>query len=171
MEDHNPDHLPNESVADRLSAWFVCPDGDKTIRAWGSFFTGKEIIYLDEHVVSELRNMKKDSVHTFVNDGNTYKVQYHTVNQINGKLECRFYKNNFLLKASGMEFKKGISIKPRPLSGKRGLLIILYAIIFAVLYFANIALAPIAVAFFLLFTATQLVQLKMGRWEIKELES
>lgn len=171
MKDHNPDHLPAESIADRLSAWFVCRDGHKTIRAWGSFFTGKEIIYLDEHVVSERRSIKKDSNHTFMDEGNIYRVQYHLINQITGKLECRFYKNQTLLKASLMEFKKGFTIKSIPFSAKRALLIILYAIIFAISYFANVFSVYVALLLFLVFTTLQLVQLKMGKWVIKELPS
>lgn len=171
MKDHNPDHLPTESIADRSSAWFICADGEKTLRAWGSFYTGKEIIYLDEHVVSEQRNMRKDSTHNFVDEGNTYQVQYHMINQISGKLECRFYKNQVLLKALSMEFKKGFSVKSISFSGKRALFIIIYGLVFGVLYFSNIFPAHIALSLFLVFSAIQLFQLKAGNWEVKDLQT
>lgn len=73
---------------------FVFHDGANTILVWGSSFSGKEKVYLNEQLVAETRRMKMNGEHTFKDyAGNLYTVKILTTNALKGVIECHLYKN------------------------------------------------------------------------------
>lgn len=79
--------------------WFVFNDNENTIKVWGSGTSGKEKVYLNDKLVSEKRNLKMNSQHTFSDSNQTnYVVKTINTNIMKGVLECQLYKNGEVLK-------------------------------------------------------------------------
>lgn len=79
--------------------WFVFNDNENTIKVWGSGTSGKEKVYLNDTLVSEKRNLKMNSQHTFSDSNQTnYEVKNINTNIMKGILECHLYKNGEVLK-------------------------------------------------------------------------
>lgn len=71
---------------------FYFKAGDNQIACFGSFFTGKEDVYVNDELVSSKRNFGFKSAHEFEIEGVKYRVVYDLVNLITGKVECSFFK-------------------------------------------------------------------------------
>ena len=78
----------------KLGYKFYFQDGDNQIACFGSYFTGKEEVYVNDDLVSSKRSVGRKSTHTFEFNAHSYQVKYHMQNIITGKLECTFFKNN-----------------------------------------------------------------------------
>lgn len=82
----------------KLGYKFYFQDGDNQIACFGSFFTGKEEVYINDDLVSSKRSVGVRSEHHFEFAGNSYQIAYEMKNIISGRLECTFYKNKKLMK-------------------------------------------------------------------------
>jgi hypothetical protein len=71
---------------------FYFQQGDNQIACFGSFFSGKEEVYINDELVSSKRNFGFKSVHEFELEGIKYHVNYHIINQFTGRVECSFLK-------------------------------------------------------------------------------
>lgn len=69
---------------------FYFHEGDNQIACFGSFFSGKEEVYINDDLVSTKRNFGFKSIHEFELEGTKYSVIYDVVNAITGKVECSF---------------------------------------------------------------------------------
>ncbi len=58
------------------------------ITAWGSAWNGREIIRVDDVVVSDLRSYKRVATHMFNIDDIKYEIEFRMVNIIAGELYC-----------------------------------------------------------------------------------
>lgn len=76
---------------------FYFQDGDNQIACFGSFFTGKEEVYINDDLVSSKRSLGLRSKHQFELAGQSYQIEYAMINMLTGKLECSFFKNKQLL--------------------------------------------------------------------------
>jgi len=77
--------------------YFVFPLGTRTITAWGSPTTGRERVFVDNVVISEGRNMRKESVHRVRIDDQEYAVAFRIISITKGPMECRLIKNGATL--------------------------------------------------------------------------
>jgi len=63
------------------------------IHCYGSINSGKEILYIDEQVISEKRTFRRKSVTAFEIDNNNFEVEYNMVSMLKGELHCTLIKN------------------------------------------------------------------------------
>ncbi|MBQ4857006.1 hypothetical protein [Pseudoalteromonas sp. MMG007] len=82
----------------KLGYKFYFQDGDNQIACFGSYFTGKEEVFINDELVSSKRSVGRKSTHRFEFKEHNYQVKYHMLNIITGKLECTFFKNNEQIK-------------------------------------------------------------------------
>ena len=79
--------------------WFVFNDNENTIKVWVSGTSGKEKVYLNDTLVSEKRNLKMNSQHTFSDSNQTnYEVKTINTNIMKGVLECHLNKIGDIIK-------------------------------------------------------------------------
>ncbi|BDF93345.1 hypothetical protein RC083_05085 [Pseudoalteromonas haloplanktis] len=83
----------------KLGYKFYFQDGDDQIACFGSYFTGKEEVYVNDELVSEKRSINVTSKHQFELSGNTFNVKFEMHNILTGRLECSLYKNKKLVKS------------------------------------------------------------------------
>ena len=91
-----------------------------TLKAEGSYWTGREQVWLDGEVVSKKWNYRLSSSHFFMQNGENYKVSFKMKNLLTGKLEIAAYRNDALL----------FSDTAQVYSGKMALLIFILAVLF-----------------------------------------
>lgn len=86
--------------------WLVHHEGDQIIRIWGSFKNGKERIYLNDEIISEKRNFRKNSEFNFKDSkGSEYFIRGNT-NPANKKMECFISKNSQPIKTFHINFSR-----------------------------------------------------------------
>ena len=90
-----------------------------TLKAEGSYWTGREQVWLDGEVVSKKWNYRLSATHFFMQNGENYNVSFKTKNLFTGKVEIAAYRNDALL----------FSDTGQVYSGKMALLIIIMAVI------------------------------------------
>jgi len=79
--------------------WINTKDEENEIKIWCSTFTGKEIIYLNDKIVSTKRIFLTKSQHIFKDDkGTNYELRFGVANVLKADLKCYLYKNNVLIK-------------------------------------------------------------------------
>ena len=90
-----------------------------TLKAEGSYWTGREQVWLDGEVVSKKWNYRLSSSHCFMRNGESYKVAFKMKNLFTGKVEIAAYRNDALL----------FSETAQVFSSKRALLIFIIAVL------------------------------------------
>ena len=83
----------------KLGYKFYFQDGDDQIACFGSYFTGKEEVYINDELVSEKRSINVTSTHQFELSGNRFNVKFEMHNILTGRLECSLFKNKKLIKS------------------------------------------------------------------------
>ena len=91
-----------------------------TLKAEGSYWTGREKVWLDGEVVSKKLNFMLRSTHRFMRNGENYKVSFKMKNIFTGKVEITAYRNDALL----------FSETAQVFSGKMASLIFIMAVLF-----------------------------------------
>jgi hypothetical protein len=119
--------MKHERVTVRHGYWFYFNDGGVKITAFGSGYSGKEIIYVGDEEVSSKRAMRIRSSHKFAHGGHHYGVEFVLVNFWTGELECvlskdgaeieRATKAYFVKEEGGMGRKLGIAVAQGALIG------------------------------------------------------
>ncbi|MFT6285234.1 MAG: hypothetical protein ACJAXM_001717 [Arenicella sp.] len=82
----------------KLGYKFYFQDGDNQIACFGSFFTGKEEVYINDDLASSKRSVGFKSKHKFKFAENDYQIEYEMKNILTGRLTCTFLKNKHLIK-------------------------------------------------------------------------
>lgn len=97
---------PQQSVTASISKGvnFHFQDGENNIRAFGSMFSGKEIIYVNEKEVSNKRSMSTGSIHKFTIDNVKYEVEFSVTNIILGYIDCTLIKDGTHVKTFEYKF-------------------------------------------------------------------
>jgi len=83
----------------KLGYKFYFQDGDDQIACFGSYFTGKEEVYINDELVSDKRSINVTSQHQFELSGNTFNVKFEMLNILTGRLQCSLFKNKKLVKS------------------------------------------------------------------------
>jgi len=81
----------------KLGYKFYFQDGDNQIACFGSYFTGKEEVYINDDLVSSRRSVNIKSSHTFDFENSQYQVKFDMLNILTGRLECTLYKDQEVL--------------------------------------------------------------------------
>jgi len=74
--------------------WFYFDLDGVKITAFGSAWTGKEVIFAGEEIVSLKRSFRKLSEHIIQVDTDQYRIQFVTINIWTGELSCQLFKND-----------------------------------------------------------------------------
>lgn len=123
---------------------FVFEDEGNKICIWGSTLNGKEIIYLNDEIVSEKQNIKLKNNHYFSNSkGNEFEVKLETISILKGKLKCTVFKNASRIKTFTTKFNQPQYLK---LDMKTILVFALLGLIIGLLDIPEKFLIPIIIA-------------------------
>lgn len=82
-----------EQVSLRNGYWFYFEDMGLKITAHGSGISGKELIFVDDDIVSSKRAFSMRSKHPFTYGSDHYEVEFSMKNYWSGELECILSKN------------------------------------------------------------------------------
>ncbi len=98
----------NESVeiSVQKGMFFRFKDGDIEILYKCSSFSGKERVEVNGRLISEAKNFKKHSMHSFTVDGVKYSLQLLAKNLLQGDMECSLNKNGSLFQAYKLKYVK-----------------------------------------------------------------
>ncbi len=77
----------------RHGYWFYFDIEGIKITAFGSAFSGKEIIFIDDDIVSECRSYRVSNGHKFEYQGSQYEVRFTMQNILTGNLICEVFKD------------------------------------------------------------------------------
>ncbi len=72
-------------------------------------FSGKEIIYVDEDIVSQKRCFGNLSTHLFSHQGKNYKVRLAIRSELRGELECQVYQGLKLIASENKAYSEDTS--------------------------------------------------------------
>ena len=109
MESNSP--LPDVSRASATKGlWLVFKDDDRIIRAWGSYWTGLERIFVNDQLI--LSSPTRGEVFQFEYDNDQYRIEFSTKSVAMGQLHCCFFKNGTLLSELHSKRRKIINIRP-----------------------------------------------------------
>ena len=81
----------------KLGYKFYFQDGDNQIACFGSYFTGKEEVYINDDLVTSRRSVNIKSSHKFDFENSHYQVKFDMLNILTGRLECTLYKDQEVL--------------------------------------------------------------------------
>ena len=76
--------------------WFYFDVDNIQIAAWGSAWSGKEVVYLNDDPVSECRNIGRNSEHSFTHAGHSYRVEYNVTSMMRGEIHALLYRDGEL---------------------------------------------------------------------------
>lgn len=76
---------------------FYFQEGDNQVACCGSFYSGKEEVYVNDDLVSTKRSFGFTSVHQFEFEGIKYRVVYQLKNLLSARVECSLLKENELI--------------------------------------------------------------------------
>jgi len=68
-----------------------------TISVWGSTWSGREVVRIDDRVVSDKRSWRWTTVHEFEHAGNRYRLLFITVSALKGRFRIELYRNSELV--------------------------------------------------------------------------
>ena len=103
-------NIPSEStVSLKEGVWLIHNDGINTIQYWASLINGKEKIYLNDKLIHDTRNLKRNKVHYFTDDNkNEYEIMVSMKSMTKGILEFEFKQNGSLIKEYEMSYEKTV---------------------------------------------------------------
>lgn len=102
MTSHNNSVAPNDKSAFSVSLFqgVQCyfDIGEHTISVWGSAWSGREIVRVDNQVVSDSRNFSRlQSRHDFTLDGVSYHLVFKTESILRGHYAVYLYRGDTLI--------------------------------------------------------------------------
>lgn len=71
--------------------------GDATIRVWASAWSGREVVELNNEVVSDKRSLKLSTPHRFTHEGQNYEVVFQISSLLSGLFEVFLYRDGTLI--------------------------------------------------------------------------
>lgn len=122
--------IPNENQADLKNGnWFILSDGENRIQIWSSNMNGMEKVYLNDKLVSEIRNLKTKSAHNFKdNSGVSYEVAFQTKHILKSAHSCTVKKDGTVLKTFNIKYFLGKRFTP-----KRVIILVVVSVLFGIL--------------------------------------
>jgi len=70
---------------------------DITIAFWGSAWTGREIVTVEDRIVSDKRSFRFTTPHHFEHAGIHYKLVFHVASILRGEFRIELYRNGVLV--------------------------------------------------------------------------
>ena len=105
--------LPDTSSASiSKGMWYVFHDGQNTIRAWGSGWTGLERIYFNDQMLADCKHLKRVEQFAFEQEGHLYKVQCSNSNLQKWQVHCSFWKDGHLVCTLKCKRRKVFNVRP-----------------------------------------------------------
>lgn len=94
------DNLPDKSRGSiEEGLWLVFDDGVNIIRFWGSTFSGKEKLYLNDNLIIDKNNFKfKEALQFQDDDGNPYEFRLFVNSFLKGEIEATLVRDGDLIK-------------------------------------------------------------------------
>lgn len=101
MNEQNPAPGPDKASAMKISfkkgvECFFDVD-DVTIRVWGSVWTGREVVEVDDRVVSSKYSFRMSTPHEFEHGGHHYRVIFRIASAFSGLVEIELYRDGVLI--------------------------------------------------------------------------
>lgn len=97
----------NSKVTFTGGYWYYFDIDGIKITAFGSGFSGKEIIYVNDDIVSEKRNYKFHSSHRIEVDGRHFEVSFEMKSMVTGELICCLFENGNLIATETRAYIQG----------------------------------------------------------------
>ena len=96
--------LGREKVSFKHGYWFYFDDEGTQIVAHVSALTGKEVVFVDDEIVSNKRNFRLQATHSFAHKERQYEVTIAMVSLIKGAINCRLQRDGVLLHKTSKSF-------------------------------------------------------------------
>lgn len=77
------------------------------IVAFGSALTGKEIVFVNDEIVSSIRSFTRKSQHRFTHEGHRYELAFNMESILTGKLTCSLTKDGTPLAETSKSYVTG----------------------------------------------------------------
>jgi len=94
-------------LANKLGYLFYFQLGDNQLACYGSYFAGKEEVYLNDDLISSKRSFGFKSTHAIDIDRKKYDISYQIVNPLSGKVTCSLLSDNRLILAQSQSLVSG----------------------------------------------------------------
>jgi|SRR5690554_271536 len=109
--------IPKKTQASlRKGNWLIHEDGDNVIQIWTSNLSGKEKVFVNNELISEKRNLKKEAFHEFSDEqGVKYKVLFKTTSVSKGSSTCLIIRNEATIKTFFIKYVSGKMINLKQL--------------------------------------------------------
>ncbi len=70
---------------------------DVTIGFWGSAWSGREVVTVEDRVVSSKRSLRFVSEHEFLHAGRTYRLVFRVISLLRGEMRIELYRDGQLI--------------------------------------------------------------------------
>ena len=89
--------LSKEKVSLKHGYWFYFDDESTQIVVFVSALSGKEVVFVDDEIVSNMRSFRLKATHSFEHKGQQYEVTIALGNLFKGTINCSLLKDGILL--------------------------------------------------------------------------
>lgn len=96
--------LNKEKVSLKHGYWFYFDDEGTQIVVFASALSGKEVVFVDDEIVSSKRTFRLKATHSFEHKGHQYEVIIAMENLIKATLSCSLQKDGTLLNKTSKSF-------------------------------------------------------------------
>jgi hypothetical protein len=96
--------LGREKVSLKHGYWFYFEDEGSQIVAFASALSGKEVVFVDDEIVSSRHNFRLKATHSFEHKGHQYELIIALENLFKGTINCSLQKDGGLLNKTSKSF-------------------------------------------------------------------
>ncbi|MBC6907243.1 hypothetical protein DWB84_17525 [Saccharophagus sp. K07] len=92
--------------------WYVFNDGNNTIRAWGSSWTGLERVYFNDDLIARSNHFKRLEQIIFERDGHQYRIQCSSTSIQKWQVRCTLWRDDQKIASLKCKRRKVFNIRP-----------------------------------------------------------
>jgi hypothetical protein len=96
--------LGREKVSVKHGYWFYFEDEGTQIVVFASALSGKEVVFVDDEIVSSKHSFRLKATHSFEYKGRQYEVIIAMENLLKGTINCSLQKDGVLLNKTSKSF-------------------------------------------------------------------
>jgi hypothetical protein len=96
--------LGRDNVSVKHGYWFYFDDEGTQIVAFASALSGKEVVFVDDEIVSSKHNFRLKATHSFEHKGHQYEVTIALENLLKGTINCSLQKDGVLINKTRKSF-------------------------------------------------------------------
>ncbi len=96
--------LDREKVSLKHGYWFYFEDEGTQIVAFASALSGKEVVLVDDEIVSSRYNFRLKATHSFEHKGRQYEVTIALENLLKGTITCSLQRGGILINKTSKSF-------------------------------------------------------------------